>query len=867
MTPPISSTTRSLSLAMLLVVSAAVAGNSTKSWPIIKHYNQKHLSQIALPIGGIGTGTISLGGRGDWKDWEIVNRPAKGFNPGSPFFAIRIKSSDGRARVRALQGPVDEHLYSGAFGVKDATNPALPCFRNCSFDASYPFGIVNLADHDMPVKVRIKAFNPLVPTDPDASGIPIVAVTYEVTNLAASDLDVSVCGTMENFIGNDGVKNVSSKNRNEYRKGNGFQGIFMSSDSVKPDDERWGTMALTTTASSGVTYRTAWLNAGWGTSILDFWDDFSNDGLLENRPPGANTPKASLAIEEKIPARATKEFTFFITWHFPNRYAWSPTRISNYYTAQYKDAWNVIEKTLPDLGRLEDETIQFVTSLAKSDLPSVVKESALFNLSTLRTQTCFRSEDGRFFAWEGCGDKDGCCFGTCTHVWNYEQAVAFLFGSIAKSMRGTEFGKETDDAGLMSFRVKLPVDSGQWGKAAADGQMGCIMKIYRDWQLSGDNAMLTALWLNVKKALEFCWIKGGWDANKDGVMEGCQHNTMDVEYYGPNPQMGIWYLGALKSAEQMALFMHDKEFASTCHTLFEHGSRWIDSALFNGEYYTHKIMPPGDKSNIAPALLVGMGSSDYTNPDYQLGNACLVDQLIGQMMAHVCGLGYLTDPKHVQTTLASIMKYNYRKSLNDHFNCLRTFALGDEAALLMASYPKDRPKNPFPYFTEVMTGFEYTAAIGMLYDGQGHNGLTCITNLRNRYDGMKRNPYDEAECGHHYGRAMISWGEILALTGFHYSAINQEISFAAKDGSSLWSNGYAYGMVSVKQAGAKKSVTLSVIKGEASFKTFTLNGYGKKVFDNPVRVEQGKKLTFEVSANDSKAGLPVYFLTAAAGVR
>jgi hypothetical protein len=342
---------------------------------------------------------------------------------------------------------------------------------------------------------------------------------------------------------------------------------------------------------------------------------------------------------------------------------------------------------------------------------------------------------------------------------------------------------------------------------------------------------------------------------------------MDVEYYGPNPQMGIWYLGALKSAEQMALFMHDKEFASTCHTLFEHGSRWIDSALFNGEYYTHKIMPPGDKSNIAPALLVGMGSSDYTNPDYQLGNACLVDQLIGQMMAHVCGLGYLTDPKHVQTTLASIMKYNYRKSLNDHFNCLRTFALGDEAALLMASYPKDRPKNPFPYFTEVMTGFEYTAAIGMLYDGQGHNGLTCITNLRNRYDGMKRNPYDEAECGHHYGRAMISWGEILALTGFHYSAINQEISFAAKDGSSLWSNGYAYGMVSVKQAGAKKSVTLSVIKGEASFKTFTLNGYGKKVFDNPVRVEQGKKLTFEVSANDSKAGLPVYFLTAAAGVR
>jgi hypothetical protein len=103
-------TSRSLSLAFLLLTSAVYAGNSGKNWPIIKHYDQNHLSQIALPIGGIGTGTISLGGRGDWKDWEIVNRPAKGFNPGSPFFAIRVKPTGGRTVVRALQGPVAEHL-------------------------------------------------------------------------------------------------------------------------------------------------------------------------------------------------------------------------------------------------------------------------------------------------------------------------------------------------------------------------------------------------------------------------------------------------------------------------------------------------------------------------------------------------------------------------------------------------------------------------------------------------------------------------------------------------------------------------------------------------------------------------------------
>ena len=169
-----------------------------------------------------------------------------------------------------------------------------------------------------------------------------------------------------------------------------------------------------------------------------------------------------------------------------------------------------------------------------------MKEAALFNLSTLRTQTCSAPEDGRFYGWEGSGNHVGSCHGSCTHVWNYEQATALLFGDLSKMMREIEFAHATDDQGLMSFRVNLPLErSTEWNKAAADGQMGCIMKMYRDWQLSGDDEMLKKLWSKVKKAVEFCWIPGGWDADKDGVMEGCQHNTMDVEYYGPNPQMTI----------------------------------------------------------------------------------------------------------------------------------------------------------------------------------------------------------------------------------------------------------------------------------------------------------------------------------------
>jgi len=837
-------------------------------WPILKRYDEQHLAKIALPLGGIGTGTVSLGGRGDLRDWEIMNRSAKGFTPmrgsSGPFFAIFVKDLKGQTQARGLEGPIDLSLYEDASG-SAATNHGLPRFRRCTFAAAYPLGQVILSDLDMPVDVTLQAFNPLVPCDPEISGIPVAILRYVLRNKTNQTLEVSVCGTMPNFIGLDGsgqtkdykgdlVAAGGKANRNEYRQGKSVNGIVMLSEGVTPRASQWGTIALTTTTASGITHRISWIPGGWGSSGLDFWDDFSKDGKLDERKPAKeDTPMASLAVTVELPPKRAVPVTFLITWHFPNRITWTPKnndqdRIGNYYTTVYKDAWDVAEKVAPQLDDLEKKTVAFVTAFCSSNLPDAVKEAALFNISTLRTQTCFRTEDGRFYGFEGCNNKGGCCHGSCTHVWNYEQATAFLFGGLAKMMREVEFAQATDDQGLMCFRVNLPLERAkEFHKAAADGQMGCIMKMYRDWQLSGDDEMLTALWPKVKKAVEFCWIPGGWDADKDGVMEGCQHNTMDVEYYGPNPQMGIWYLGALRAAEEMARRVGDNEFASTCKDLFERGRTWTDANLFNGQYYEHQIRPPKDESQIAASLLVGMGAKDPTNPDYQLGSGCLVDQLVGQFMASVCGLGYLVDQAHVRTTLGSIMKYNYRENLYGHFNCMRSFGLGDESVLLMADYPKDRPKNPFPYFSEVMTGFEYTAAVGMLYEGQTEQGLKCIKNVRDRYDGQKRSPFDEAECGHHYARAMASWAAVLALTGFQYSGVDKSVSFAPKEGKWFWSNGYAWGTCSIRKTLRGMSVELSVLHGQVTLSKFSLQNLGTASFKEPLAIPAGSKAQFTIN--------------------
>ncbi len=843
-----------------------ISNSFGQEWPVFKHYDQEHTYKIALPVGGIGTGTVSLGGRGNLQDWEIMNRPAKGYNPGSgrnnsPFFII-YTDVDGKKDTRLLEGPVPFYLYEGSSG-SVATNHGLPRFDENTFDAVYPFGQVNLKTAQIPVDVKIKAFNPLIPGDIDNSSIPVAILDFELTNTSGKEVSFTICGSMQNFIGEDGTGGTAKGNRNEFREGPGFKGIFFTTDGVDKKADQWGNMSLISTSEGEVSYRTTWLPERWGTSILDFWDDISSDGILDKRKDTASKipmvslaeektieipdkPMASLAISNTLAPNSVKTVRFLITWYFPNRTAWSTETLKNYYATKYTDAWDVDLKTVPELPDLKNRTIGFVETFLKSDLPEEVKEAALFNVSTLRTQTCFRLSDGNFFMWEGCNDKTGCCFGSCTHVWNYETATAFLFGDLARTVRNVEFGLATNDIGLMSFRVKLPYDNiPEFAKTAADGQMGCIVKIYREWQLSGDDTFLKNLYPKVKGALSYAWIKGGWDENQDGVMEGVQHNTMDVEYYGPNPQMTLWYLAAIRAMEEMSIYMKDRDMAVKCRKLFESGSKWTDENLFNGEYYIQKIVVP-DKKDIPKEQVSGMGALNPENPDYQLGDACLVDQLVGQYLAHVCGLGYLVKKDNISTTLQSIMKYNYRSDLSNHMNIFRSYALGDESALLMAAYPKDRPENPFPYFTEVMTGFEYTAAVGMLQEGQIENGLKCISNIRDRYDGRKRSPFDEAECGHHYGRAMDSWSALLTLTGFHYSGVDKSMTFTSKPGTYFWSNGYAWGTCKVED----NMATLQVSYGQVPLDKFTLTGSGSAKLKNTI-LKAGESRTIQVKSGKS----------------
>lgn len=220
----------------------------------------------------------------------------------------------------------------------------------------------------------------------------------------------------------------------------------------------------------------------------------------------------------------------------------------------------------------------FKDTLFHSTLPASVLDAITANLSVLKSPTCVRLTDGTLYGFEGCHDDAGCCEGSCTHVWNYDQATPFLFPALARSMRNIEFKYSLLPNGQMMFRLMLPpqrtnVDRSRnegLGRAAADGQMGSVIKMYREWKIAGDTEWLRSLWPRVKAALEFAWSPDNadhWDADRDGVMEGVQHHTLDVEIYGPNSYITGYYHTALRAAAEMARAVGD-EAAARGHITF-----------------------------------------------------------------------------------------------------------------------------------------------------------------------------------------------------------------------------------------------------------------------------------------------------------
>jgi uncharacterized protein (DUF608 family) len=437
---------------------------------------------------------------------------------------------------------------------------------------------------------------------------------------------------------------------------------------------------------------------------------------------------------------------------------------------------------------LRAKSASFSSCLHDTNLPSEVIEAIGANLGILKSPTVLRQADGRLWAWEGCFDRAGCCPGSCTHVWNYAQPLAHLFPDLERTLRETEFNESQDERGHQAFRAFLPIRPASKVAhefhAAADGQLGGIMKAHREWRISGDERWLRRLWPRIRDSLAYCIET--WDPSHRGVLQEPHHNTYDIEFWGADGMCTSFYLGALAATISMGQALG--EDVTLYGELLDRGRSLMEGDLFGGEYFIQQIEwrtlrtknpteVAGLRTNYSPEALDLL---DREGPKYQYGNGCLSDGVVGAWLAEMCGVPRFLDAAKVESHLLAVFRYNFRKNLRSHVNPQRpTYALGDDGGLLLCSWPNGGDLSlPFVYSNEVWTGIEYQVAGHLMLSGHVAEGLEIVRTTRARYDGTIRNPYDEYECGHWYARALASYGMLQALTGARYDAVDRTLYIA-----------------------------------------------------------------------------------------
>ncbi len=820
-------------------------------------YSQQFLTHLAFPLGGIGTGSVSLGGWGQLRDFELCNRPAFGFDPEFAFFTLKLKDN-GKVISRVLQGPPrnPQPVHDGMTG-KRSSGEGLPHFARNTFESAFPFACVNLEDNQVPVTVKLEAFNPFIPMDDTNSSIPTAILLYEVTNTSKRKLEGAIYGTLPNLAGGSDPEGKTAERKDDEL----LSGLWYSTSKYGPEDPRFGTMALATPFDKTIIW------PRWGghpqSALQQFWDYMeSPDFDLPDKPLPGRWDVGTLGIPFTLESGDSITIPFILTWHFPvmEKY-WtdgadiqsccgpqkSRPRWHTYTDTLWADAWEVARHVVENLEGLHEESWKFSHSFQQSTLPDIVKDSVTHTLSVLKSPTCLRLEDGTFYGFEGCHDEKGCCEGTCTHVWNYAQSLAALFPDLQKSQLNARFKYAQDSEGRQDFRQPLPMGilSKHLFHPAADGQMGILIQVYREWQNTGDDTWLQEVWPFVKQALAYAWKY--WDKDRDGVMEGMQHNTYDVEFYGPNPLCTGLYLTALKTVGAMANHLGDAELAAECQRLFQSGTQKMDTELFNGEYYIQKINPEAHLDWPEPYQKLTLAQGQDTRlegPRYQQGEGCLIDQLLGYWYSKNLGLDSGLNEQHVKSALSSLFKYNWKPDMTGHPITYRRYASDGEAGLLNCTWPKgNRPGYPLYYFDEVWTGLEYQAAASMIYSGMVEEGLAVVNSVRERYRGDNRNPWDECECGHHYARALSAWSLLPALSGVSCSVPGKWLKIAPVIRPERFSAplfmGTAWGFYQQDLRKGLFTASLSMAGGEITLHELTLHSVDKNL--TRVKVEHNEE--------------------------
>lgn len=858
-------------------------------------YKNEKTKEISFPLGGIGTGSIGLAGNGRFVDVEIFNKPNKGSHAAFSHFAVKVEDDEKLIDARVINSDVlppytgnynRPQFNSYGFGVDRSALSGLPHFKTCEFNGEFPIAKLKFEEERFPGELTMSAFNPFIPLNDKDSTIPGAFFEFEITNTMKKVLTYSVAFTAANLYTKKGGIHA-------YEENGEVKCISLSNGQYTENDAQYGDMSIATDAGDS-SHQLYWYRGSWFDNLATFWKDFRSFGKIKNRVYDSSMTIAdanyaaddmvTLVAHVRIEPGKTEKIRFVWTWNTPNCYNyWNPEPCAcgsgccdskngslktwkNYYATLFKNSKHSAFYAMQNFEQLYQQTRLFKDTLFGSTMPLEAIDAVSANISIIKSPTCLRLEDGSLYGFEGCHCDGGCCEGSCTHVWNYTYAIPFLFPKLERSMRTLEYTYNMNPNGGMSFRLQLPIGRSLWQfRPCVDGQFGTVMRVYREYKISGDIEWLKNIWPMVKKSIEFAWSDENfdkWDYDKDGIMEGRQHHTLDMELFGKNAWLSGLYLGGLKAGAELANILKDYETEKEYIEIFNKGKAYLNTELFNGEYFYQKI-DLKDRSLLdhyteGKSLHKQDVYRAYWNDEqqelmYQIGDGCGIDQVLAQWHANLMGLGEIFDQDKTRSALKSIYKYNFIPNMREHFNPCRIYCLNDEGGLVICQWPegKYKPLIPAPYSEETMHGFEYQAAIHMIQEGMVEEGMACIKAIRDRYDGEKRNPWNEFECGSNYARSMASYALLLTYSGFRYDVPSHFIGFAPIGNrnhfDAFWSLDSGWGNVCYRET----SVSVDILYGKLALERICIEKCGsapREVFIDGESVQfhtEGNNVAFD----------------------
>ena len=838
----------------------------------MKTYTGDFAQKIAFPLSGIGTGGVSISGIGQLIDWELNGRANKGNENEYSHFAIKAEQNGKVIDARVLHGDRTIGLYGSALashhhswgygqGPNRTTLSGLKHFPNTEFTGEFPFAKIKYACEEMPADITLKAFNPFIPGDAENSSLPVAFFDWEIKNSSGKITDYTLAFSVGNPF------RISEDGFSEYKNKDGVSSITLKSRTIARDSHDYGELTISTD-SPDVSFQEYWYRSGWFDDVTTFWREFSEPGKLKNRQYNDNKRRGQLNIGDMCTLAAhislkpseTKTVRFIMAWYYPNfvKY-WDKEKPMwhHEYVRRFSSSDEVLRYCYENAEILTKKSTLFRDALCSMTLPDMATEAAADNLCVLKSPTCLRLENGEFYAFEGTNAHEGSCEGTCDHVWGYQYALPFLFPEFARQTLEIDYTYNMKESGEMMFRTMLPLGSEQSNfRACVDGQMGCVLRFYREWKLSGDNTWLKKWWKKVKKSIEYAWSpenRDKWDSKKSGIITGRQHHTLDMELFGANAWLNGFYLAALKAGAEMADAVGETDTAREYRTILANGQAYTEKELFNGRHYIQKI-DVADKSILDRFAETDSNIYSYWNEEkneikYQLGSGCEIDQMLAQWHASLIGLGDIFNPEHRKTAAKAIYDINF-KSMREISNPCRLFAVNDEKGVMICEWAENeyKPQIPVPYTEEFMTGFEYAAAGLMIQNGLVNEGIEIVNAIRERYDGKKRNPFSEIECGASYARSMASFALPAIFAGYRYDMINKEIGFCPviriSPFISFWSVDGAWGTVEIDDS----TLTLNVLDGDVELQTFTVPS-GKFASGITSVLCDGKSVKYTVNNN------------------